>query len=128
MKTVSDLRADGYKVMVYVQRVPYDAQWAIVGREWLYQDVMELSVPLVDLRKDTSKLKIWGRGGITEMVVWTPEHKEEEGAEPDYRVSAVCSAKDQFRKKVGHMICLGRLEKLMAGEQLDWPKEYERRD
>lgn len=131
MKSVVDLRNEGYKVRVRVDRMPHE-----LGKHWTHaathrkqlithEDIMNESVPMVVLRKVSDKKKVWPFGGVMRMDVWTPERKDEEGAPPDYSVMTVCSILDQFRSDVGHKILMNRLEIVMSGLDLNWPYDYE---
>lgn len=132
MKTVHELRNEGFKVMVYVDRLPYDAgkimtEDARNGHLVTHQEIEDICQPVVSLRKLDAKKKMWGHGGVTRMQVWIPERKDEDGASPDYEVKAVCSVLDQFNKRTGHQICLGRLDIVLAGQSYEWPREYQQR-
>jgi hypothetical protein len=130
VKSVEDLRREGFKVRVYVDRIPFHTGEELTtsakeGYLVTCGDVMEEAVPMQALRKITGTNKIWGFGGVTKIDVWEPERKDESGAPPDYAVVAVCSIKDQFKKRVGHDICLGRLNILLSGKHYVWPMDYQ---
>lgn len=113
--TVQQLRAEGFRVQVYVFRLPSEELRGLTTHHWNDQDVISYSRPVTHMR--LNKLEMWGFGGVTHMLVWTPEHKGATESGPDYEVQAVCSIKDQFRKKVGMAICLGRLTKAMSDKE-----------
>jgi hypothetical protein len=131
VKSVADLRSEGFNVMVYVDRLPYAmgqhlTKLARTGHHIPVSEILEYAEPVVGLRKIPEKKKIWGFGGVTHMQVWEPgERQHEEGASPDFEVTAVCSVLDQFDKRLGHKICLSRLNYILQGNSLQWPADYQ---
>jgi hypothetical protein len=109
--TVQELRSSGYRIQVYVFRLATDEIRGLDTSKWLDKEVIAHSRPVTDMRETNTAM--WANGGVTHMLVWKPKRADETGSNPDYEVKAVCSIRDQFRKKVGMIKCLGRLTSAM---------------
>jgi hypothetical protein len=76
-------------------------------------------IPIADIRRKNLQNFINAKGGETIIEILTPNKKE-------YKISAKCSKKDSFARKVGISICLGRfLKELLETSPAEVPDLFQ---